>query len=394
MRTALRAVLTLGIAFSSKPSLAAERPLSEAISKGNTQFHARLRGEFVEQDNALEDAAAGTLRLRLGYTTGQWHSLIGHLEYEGTHALGSEAYNSLRNGNTGRSVVPDPDGDELNQAWIAWRGLPDTELRIGRSRLILDNARYVGNVGWRQNEQTYDAYILEHQGIDGLKLTLAQITNANNILFSNRPMNTQLLHLRYTASASLQLSGYHYRIDFDNSAADHQTSGIQARGAISMGSWSLPWTAELAQQSEHGEASSFKLPYSMFSFGLSKKHIGLQLSHETLGNDQGASFSTPLATLHAHNGWADQFLVTPANGLRDLSLKLHGTTRGLSWAVIAHDFSADSGGADYGRELDLLLSRHLTGQLLGTVKYAHFDVSPNSGMVRTQKLWAQLEYGF
>jgi len=40
---------------------------------------------------------------------------------------------------------------------------------------------------------------------------------------------------------------------------------------------------------------------------------------EVLGGDSdgGDAFSTPLATLHAFNGWADQFLVTPATGLLD-----------------------------------------------------------------------------
>ena len=36
-----------------------------------------------------------------------------------------------------------------------------------------------------------------------------------------------------------------------------------------------------------------------------------------LGSDGGvAAFQTPLATLHAFNGWADLFLTTPARGLR------------------------------------------------------------------------------
>ena len=35
-----------------------------------------------------------------------------------------------------------------------------------------------------------------------------------------------------------------------------------------------------------------------------------------------AGFNTPLATLHAFNGWADRFLTTPVKGLADTNIKL------------------------------------------------------------------------
>ena len=42
--------------------------------------------------------------------------------------------------------------------------------------------------------------------------------------------------------------------------------------------------------------------------------------YEVLGADDGAaltSFQTPLATLHKFQGWADKFLTTPPNGIRE-----------------------------------------------------------------------------
>ena len=368
--------------------------LDQALREGTPNLDLKLRAEFVKQDNALKDAAAGTARLRLGYTTGRWHALHAMVEFEGTQPVGGEAYNSLNNGRTDRSVVADPNGDELNQAWLSWHGLPDTELRVGRSRLVLDNARFIGNVVWRQNEQTYDGYVIRNQSLDGLTVTAAQLNNANTPLFSNRPMDTQVLHLGYRLSETLSIGAYHYRIDFDQSSADHQTNGLRAVGRHAGERWTLRWSAEAAQQRDHGQAAAFKAPYYRLAAGLQRESWGAELRLEALGDDRGQAFATPLATLHAHNGWADQFLATPANGLRDLSLKLDGQAGGFGWAIIGHNFSADSGGADYGQELDLLLSRQLAAPLKATIKVADFHAESGSGLVDTRKLWLQLQYGF
>ena len=59
--------------------------------------------------------------------------------------------------NEGYSVVADPEGAEVNQYGLRYDGVPGLAATLGRSKLILDNARWVGNVGWRQNEQTFDA---------------------------------------------------------------------------------------------------------------------------------------------------------------------------------------------------------------------------------------------
>src|SRR3546814_3293516 len=70
-----------------------------------------------------------------------------------------------------------------------------------------------------------------------------------------------------------------------------------------------------------------------------------------LGNGVVA-FQTPLATLHAFNGWADRFLSTPGNGLEDIYVGVGGKHGQWNWQALWHDFSADRGGADYGTELD------------------------------------------
>ena len=71
-----------------------------------------------------------------------------------------------------------------------------------------------------------------------------------------------------------------------------------------------------------------------------------------LGGDGAGSFSTPLATLHKFNGWADLFLATPAAGLRDSYLQLGWATGRWRLTGVYHRFAADQGGARFGNEAD------------------------------------------
>ena len=69
------------------------------------------------------------------------------------------------------------------------------------------------------------------------------------------------------------------------------------------------------------------------------------------GSPARGQFNTPLATLHPFNGWADKFLVTPADGLDDLYVRMIGDAGRVRWTVSYHDFSAATGNARHGREL-------------------------------------------
>ena len=55
-------------------------------------------------------------------------------------------------------VIADPDGSDLNQMYFDYSSRLELEVSTGRQRILLDNQRFVGGVGWRQNEQTYDAF--------------------------------------------------------------------------------------------------------------------------------------------------------------------------------------------------------------------------------------------
>ena len=115
---------------------------------------------------------------------------------------------------------------------------------------------------------------------------------------------------------------------------------------------------------------------------------------ERLDGNGARGFGTPLATLHAFNGWADVFLATPAGGLTDLNLKA-GTTvpvgpYKLKLAAAIHDFSDADRGLDYGSEIDASATLPLTPKLSFEMKAARFNGDTPAFADRT-KVWVTLE---
>jgi len=134
--------------------------LGDALTQGKVSLNSRLRYESVEQ-TGLRDADAFTLRTRLGYTIAAWRGWKAMLEAENIVAADGDSYSQagLNPGGAGKAVIADPETTELNQGWIAFTQ-DQTTATVGRQRLVLDNARFIGDVGWRQNMQTFDAVVL------------------------------------------------------------------------------------------------------------------------------------------------------------------------------------------------------------------------------------------
>ena len=116
----------------------------------------------------------------------------------------------------------------------------------------------------------------------------------------------------------------------------------------------------------------------------------------------GTGFKTPLATLHAFNGWADKFLGTPDAGLTDLYLKASATLpAGFTAAAQYHLFGTANGATDIGSEIDLQLTYKYDTRLSFTAKvasYAAAEKLPVAGSTAahqdTDKFWLQADYTF
>ncbi len=376
-------------------------------------FDFRLRYETVSQANGLEDADAVTARSRAGFEIAKdGFSFLA--EAEATLAIVDDYNDTIAgNGVEPYPVVADPDNIELNRLQVAYKK-NGYSLTVGRQRIILDNARFVGNVGWRDNEQTFDA-VRGTGKIGPVSLDATYSISQRTIFGKDSPneyFDGDLVLLNGGAKAGpIDVKAFAYLIDYDTRLAfSSQTYGALAKGSIPLGAAKLDLLASYAHQSDYQtNPNSFSADYINAEIGGSVAGFSLKAGYELLGADKDATcvasgcgaFQTPLATLHAFNGWADTFLTTPFvagsfGGIQDYyvsagkSFKL-AALPGLKAGVTYHKFESDFGGLDYGEEWDASLGFKL-GPVGLLVKYANYDAKDFS--VDTEKFWLQAEYSF
>jgi hypothetical protein len=371
----------------------------------------RLRSESVDQDPIAEDASALTLRGRLGFETGKaWNTAL-LVEGDFLWPLLTD-YNSTTNGNTAYPVVADPEAYELNRLQLVNTSLPGTTITLGRQRIVLDDHRFVGNVGWRQNEQTFDALRVVNKTIPNVTIDVSYVNQVNRIFGPDGLAgandgrftgDTFLANLSWQLPVG-KLTGFGYLVEFEQTPVPQrdttQTWGMRLQGERPLAKIKLGYVASWATQSDRGaNPLDFNNDYVLGELTGTFRQYSLGAGYELLEGDGVKGFATPLATLHKFQGWADKFLGTPVNGLADLYVNLGFTRKGvglldtLGIAVSWHDYESDTGSIDYGSELDLQLSAKYR-RFTGTLKLADFDAAATTpAAVRdTRKLWVQLDY--
>jgi hypothetical protein len=367
--------------------------LDEALRGGKATLDVRYRYEYVDQNNALKNAEASTVRSRLGYGTAAYRSLSGYLEFENVTAVGAENYNSGANGKAAYSVVTDPEGSEVNQVHVAWDALSATKVKYGRQRIEFDNQRFIGcggGQGWRQNEQTFDALSVVNKALPGTSVSYAHLSNVNRVTGANAEMKSDLLNVSYAGLTAGILTGYTYLLDYTKSAGQStQTLGLRFSGAAKVGDGGkVLYTAEFAQQGDYAEnPAAYTVNYYLAEVGGTMRGVTAKLGYEALQGDGAHSVQTPLATLHAFNGWADQFLVTPVNGLQDAYLSVDGAAAGVNLTAVYHGFYSYRGGAEYGAELNLQAMKKIANNYALIAKYASYNAGAAPGIVDTDKMW-------
>ena len=391
------------LAVLSTPALAQTAPPAPPKDGIKPIAEVRVRYEGVERDTPLTDADAVTARLRLGFEArkGAWSVLA---EGEGVVPLGDD-YNDTNVGNGVEpfAVIADPANLELNRLQVQYRTVPLT-VTIGRQRINLDDQRFVGSVGWRQSEQTFDA--IRAEGVLGpIKLDLAY-SNTQRTIFGvdagpRESFDGDFVFLGAGFVAGpVTLKAFGYLLDFEEAiqfgnASD--TFGMRATGAIPLpGHAPITVAASYARQTDAGSnPGNYAADYLSFDLGTTVAGFAVNVGYELLGADGGRSFQTPLATLHKFNGWADVFLTTPAQGLQDVYVSVGRrfpsvtALPGLNALVAYHDFTSDVGGRDYGTEWNAQIG-YKPGKFGVVAKYAEYQADGFSGDV--QKVWLQLEW--
>ena len=372
----------------------------------------RLRYEHVAQQGFERDADAVTERIRAGaiVSSGDW-TLLG--EGEATLAL-SERYDSGVNDKTRYPIVADSENVELNRLQLQYRGLPGTVVTVGRQRINLDDQRFVGSSGWRDNEQTFDAARFEYGDTKSVKVDLTYAWAVRTIWgIDGRDARQQAIggnNVFATISHPTvlgTLSGFAFLVDQDEARVQgfrlsNQTYGIRLVGSRKLAPAArLNYVLSYASQSDHHRnPNNYRAEYFLVDLGIERGAAKLGVGYERLGADKGlalTSFQTPLATLHKFQGWADKFLTTPPNGVRDLY-----ASGGYGWksvagfdainaTVIYHHFDSARLNTDYGSEWDAMVSAK-RGRWTATAKLA--DYRAKSFASDTRKIWLMLDWAY
>ncbi len=366
--------------------------IAKAISDGKLLFDARLRYSHAEFGGNPNTANGVTYRLRAGFETGAVFDTKLLVEFDHVRAL-EDDFNSTLNGNTQFPVVADPNATELNRFQLSNTSLPDTKVTLGRQRIILDDARFVGNVGWRQNEQTYDALRVENASIKNLKVDVTYVDRVNRIFGDDSPQGffegeSYLINTKYTVpieGVTASIRGFAYLFDFENANIAPVAARLSTQtygGGVSLASGPAFIDGSFASQTPYADnPASYNVNYYTVAAGLKKSGFLVKAGYEVLGGDGAFGFVTPLATAHKFNGFADLFLATPPGGLEDIYFQAGVTKKGVGpFALVAfnafyHIFTAEEGGADYGDEFDavLVVKPKAAKRLKFLVKYANYQ---------------------
>jgi hypothetical protein len=375
------------------PAAANAQSLVDALTDGTPLADVRLRYETIDQSNKPETAEANTVRARLGYQSGAYLGFTGLVEVDIVQHFGPQDFNDTLNGKIQYPAVPDPDMVALNRLQLAYAtrlfadpdAMPDLRLTLGRQRIQFGDQRFIGNAGWRQHEQTYDAITAADSPLRDLTVTYAYVLRVNRIFGPRSEAGTfnshsHLFNAVYTGVPHLKLEGYAYLLDFLQAPTlSTATIGIRGESSFAVGPVTLNLNAAAARQEDYARNPlAIDLAYYLVEGGLAYDGFTGTVGYEVLQGNGVIGFQTPLASLHLFQGWAESFVVNPPNGVEDLYVKATYTIlvpliERLSVTGIHHDFSAERVRIDYGSEWDARLEAQIDRRLVLDADYADFD---------------------
>ena len=419
-------LIALTVVSSSAVADNVTKSIEDALKFGNggaVKIDLNTRFENVNQDNVRnpllngapaarqpKTANAVTTRLRLGLLSPVFHGLQGYAEYQGVYAMDSD-YNSTRNGKTGYSTISDPYESELDQLWLSYAGIADTVIKGGRQVIQFDDQRFIGNVVWRQLQQTFDSVLITHnnQQLFGLTVNAGYIGRVKTTTTTTESVNAPILNVNYKLGDYGNMVGYGYWLDYTDPGANavyyksSQTYGLRLTNYQKQGesfklndNFGLQYTAEWSIQSNYqSNPNNYTVNRYNLMGGFTAYMFTFQGAMEQLdGVGKYNAFQTPLGTNFAFQGWADQFLVTPDNGIRDVfGTVTTSLDRGeVILTGVFHQFYDDTGNINYGKEWDFLASKKFGKHYTLLARYAYYNADQYS--TDTQKVWVQGNINF
>ena len=282
--------------------------ISDTIAAGKILFGVRARYEFVDQKRTAtlrQNGEAFTARTQLGWETGDWNGLRGLIEFEDVRQIGPEhfainvpgAATPPLNGASKAQypIINDPDVTELNRLQLSWTPSVAFQATLGRQRMALDDQRFIGDVAWRQDQQTFDAIRFDVAS-GRFKLFYAYVTHVNRVLGELRDWDSDshLAQLTWSPAEQLRLQGFVYALDFGNAAPNASiTKGIKASGKTWLGLYQLAYNATYATQSEYnGNTAPYDLNYWGGDLAGTFDIYTAKVSYESLEGNGTRGFTT------------------------------------------------------------------------------------------------------
>ena len=393
---------------------------------GRLHLQLRARFEFADLDGGRcctasnpvfrelgsTESEAWTLRTRLGYETFAWQGVSAFVEMENVASPADGSYFDGVEAPTGQTLVADPEVLELNRWWLAYQDdAGTTRLSVGRQRLELDDERFVGNEGWRQNEQTFDSLVLRSSlGIPKLTLTYAYLWRVHRIyggdspvVFVGRPEQEfqttfnddylgdgHLMHASFEAATFLRATAFGYLLDFDNTfmaqRASADTVGVRADGDIAIDQ-GIHATYAVSYANQSKSQAQGPTDYFLAQLALSLPALGIaEIGVEDCIDSGPCPLQTPLGSMHGFNGWADAYF--ERSFPKDVWLGLEPRT---PWpfriGAVYHRF--DDG--DAGEEVDAYVVGNVGAHVRALLKVAYFSAPAAENLDRL-RAWAQIEF--
>ncbi len=378
---------------------------------GKVKGKVRVRHEFVDESNRNKDANALTFSGRLGYdmTCLENDDLHIFVEMQGNWGVVND-YNSTLNGKTDYPVVADPDEVQLNNAFLEYQLTNWLKVKGGRFEKVWDDASLVGNVAWRNMSTSFDGVeaIITPEFLKDTRIELGYMGNWLNVKNQDLGMDTFLGRIVYSGFDDSEVSTHAILLDYEDNKLDPKSSATY--GLVYWIDRPLTEDVKLKLdlagdvQHDYGDnPNDYTVYRTMVRGTVSIKNISFYVGNELLtANSKGNAFQRDLATLHAVNGWADQFLTTPKEGLIDTEVGLvFKKLFGGKLKVSGHFYDSDRGDTHYGEEIDLAYVYPLDDFLPKgsnlTLKAAHFFGDETSSGAKNKdvtKAWGQIEVPF